>query len=158
MSTTVIATLMLLFIFLALVFLRVPIVYAIGIASLVDFLYLGINPMQMALKFVSNLNSYTLLAVPFFITMGELMGAGGVTDTQYFFPYFLFPLQLSFTTPSISFTKLSITSIMSARVSGTISAMTPITASAVDRMMSISLNTFSGHDSTYTTCSLSSSN
>ena len=52
MSTTVIATLMLLFIFLALVFLRVPIVYAIGIASLVDFLYLGINPMQMALKFV----------------------------------------------------------------------------------------------------------
>ena len=35
----------------------------------------------MALKFVSNLNSYTLLAVPFFITMGELMGAGGVTDT-----------------------------------------------------------------------------
>lgn len=81
MSTTVIATLMLLFIFLALVFLRVPIVYAIGIASLADFLYLGINPMQMALKFVSNLNSYTLLAVPFFITMGELMGAGGVTDT-----------------------------------------------------------------------------
>ena len=81
MSTTVIATLMLLFIFLALVFLRVPIVYAIGIASLADFLYLGINPMQMALKFVSTLNSYTLLAVPFFITMGELMGAGGVTDT-----------------------------------------------------------------------------
>lgn len=71
---------MLLVIFLGLIFLRVPIVYAIGIASLVDFLYLGINPMQMALKFVSGLNSYTLLAVPFFITMGELMGDGGVTD------------------------------------------------------------------------------
>lgn len=81
MSTTVIASILLLVIFIALVFLRVPIVYAIGIASLVDFFYLGINPMQMALKFVSNLNSYTLLAVPFFITMGELMGAGGVTDT-----------------------------------------------------------------------------
>ncbi|MCB7321009.1 TRAP transporter large permease [Lacrimispora sp. 210928-DFI.3.58] len=81
MSTTVIATLMLVGIFLALVFLRVPIVYAIGIASLVDFFYLGINPMQMALKFVSNLNSYTLLAVPFFILMGELMSAGGITDT-----------------------------------------------------------------------------
>ena len=37
--------------------------------------------MQMALKFVSNLNSYTLLAVPFFILMGELMSAGGITDT-----------------------------------------------------------------------------
>lgn len=29
------------------------------------------QPMQMALKFVSNLNSYTLLAVPFFILMGD---------------------------------------------------------------------------------------
>ena len=37
--------------------------------------------MQMALRFVTNLNSYTLLAVPFFILMGELMGAGGVTET-----------------------------------------------------------------------------
>ncbi len=80
MSQTAIATIMLIVIFIGLIFLRVPIVYAIGIASLVDFIYLGINPMQMALKFVSNLNSYTLLAVPFFITMGELMSAGGVTD------------------------------------------------------------------------------
>lgn len=81
MTTSTIATLMLIVIFLALIFLRVPIVYAIGIASLVDFIYLGINPMQMALKFVGNLNSYTLLAVPFFILMGELMSAGGITDS-----------------------------------------------------------------------------
>lgn len=81
MSTTTIATILLLGVFLVLVFLRVPVVYAIGVASLLDFFYLGINPMQMALKFVSNLNSYTLLAVPFFILMGELMSAGGITDT-----------------------------------------------------------------------------
>ena len=81
MTTAGIATLILIGVFLLLVFLRVPIVYSIGIASLIDFFYLGINPMQMALKFVSNLNSYTLLAVPFFILMGELMSAGGITDT-----------------------------------------------------------------------------
>ncbi|MBR1710500.1 MAG: TRAP transporter large permease [Clostridia bacterium] len=81
MTTAGIATLILIVVFLVLVFLRVPIVYSIGIASLIDFFYLGINPMQMALKFVSNLNSYTLLAVPFFILMGELMSAGGITDT-----------------------------------------------------------------------------
>lgn len=81
MTTASIATMILVVLFLLLVFLRVPVVYAIGIASLVDFFYLGINPMQMALKFVSNLNSYTLLAVPFFILMGELMSAGGITDT-----------------------------------------------------------------------------
>lgn len=80
MTTTTIATIMLLVIFLVLVFLRVPVVYAIGISSLVDFIYLQINPAQMALKFVSGLNSYTLLAVPFFITMGELMSEGGVTE------------------------------------------------------------------------------
>ncbi len=81
MTTASTATLILVGLFIVLVFLRVPVVYSIGIASLVDFFYLGINPMQMALKFVSNLNSYTLLAVPFFILMGELMSAGGITDT-----------------------------------------------------------------------------
>lgn len=81
MTTTMIATLLLVGVFLALVFLRVPVVYAIGTSSLLVFFYLGINPMQMALRFVTNLNSYTLLAVPFFILMGELMGAGGVTET-----------------------------------------------------------------------------
>ncbi len=81
MTTTTIATIILLGVFLLLVFLRVPVVYAIGAASLLHSFNLGINPMQMALRFVTNLNSYTLLAVPFFILMGELMGAGGVTDT-----------------------------------------------------------------------------
>ncbi len=81
MTTASVATLILIGVFMLLIFLRVPIVYAIGISSLIDFFYLGINPTQMALKFVSNLNSYTLLAVPFFILMGELMSAGGITDT-----------------------------------------------------------------------------
>ena len=48
MSTATIATILLLGVFLVLVFLRVPVVYAIGVASLLDFFYLGINPMQMA--------------------------------------------------------------------------------------------------------------
>ena len=44
MSTATIATILLLGVFLVLVFLRVPVVYAIGVASLLDFFYLGINP------------------------------------------------------------------------------------------------------------------
>ena len=55
MSTATIATILLLGVFLVLVFLRVPVVYAIGVASLLDFFYLGINPMQMAcLLYTSN--------------------------------------------------------------------------------------------------------
>lgn len=41
MSTTAIATIILVGVFLTLVFLRVPIVFAIGIASLIDFFYLA---------------------------------------------------------------------------------------------------------------------
>ena len=37
MSTATIATILLLGVFLVLVFLRVPVVYAIGVASLLDF-------------------------------------------------------------------------------------------------------------------------
>ena len=47
MSTATIATILLLGVFLVLVFLRVPVVYAIGVASLLDFFYLGITTMQM---------------------------------------------------------------------------------------------------------------
>ena len=39
MSTATIATILLLGVFLVLVFLRVPVVYAIGVASLLDFFY-----------------------------------------------------------------------------------------------------------------------
>lgn len=50
MSTTAIATIILVGVFLTLVFLRVPIVFAIGIASLIDFFYLGINPVRWRLS------------------------------------------------------------------------------------------------------------
>ena len=44
MSTATIATILLLGVFLVLVFLRVPVVYAIGVASLLDFFYLASTP------------------------------------------------------------------------------------------------------------------
>ena len=49
MSTATIATILLLGVFLVLVFLRVPVVYAIGVASLLDFFYLGMHFIRSAL-------------------------------------------------------------------------------------------------------------
>lgn len=80
MSTEITATIILISLFLILIAIRVPIVYSIGFATMITELYLGINLAQMANTILSNLNTYTLLAVPFFITMGEVMSAGGITD------------------------------------------------------------------------------
>lgn len=60
--------------------LRIPIAYSIGLASMLALLFgkgLGIDYLTQTL-FNAN-NSFTLLAVPFFILAGDLMLAGGVS-------------------------------------------------------------------------------
>lgn len=80
MSIEAIATLLLIVVFISLVALRVPMVYAVGFATLITNLYLKIDLMMMAQSVIKNINVYTLLAVPFFILAGDIMGAGGITN------------------------------------------------------------------------------
>lgn len=67
---------------LAMLFLSVPIAVSIGLAALGTILItdmavpLALVPRQM----FSGINSYTLMAVPFFIMAGEMMNAAGVTQ------------------------------------------------------------------------------
>lgn len=56
----------------------VPIAYALGVASLVTFLYEGISPAIAFQRVVGGLSMYSLIAVPFFIFAGELMLRGGI--------------------------------------------------------------------------------
>lgn len=79
MAPEVVATALLVLVFIGLVAIRVPMVYAIGFATLVTSLYLDIDLMMMAQNVIKNINVYTLLAVPFFILAGEVMGAGGIS-------------------------------------------------------------------------------
>lgn len=79
MSVEHVATLLLVGIFLLLVAVRVPMVFAIGAATLTTTLYLGLPLMMVAQNILKGINVYTLLAVPFFILAGELMGAGGIS-------------------------------------------------------------------------------
>lgn len=58
---------------------RVPIAFAIGISSVITTLYLGMPLQQIAQLMVKGVNVFTLMAVPFFIIAGELMGAGGIS-------------------------------------------------------------------------------
>lgn len=69
---------MLLGLFIGLMAIRVPIALSIGFASVATTIYLGL-PLQMVLQnMVRGINAYTLLAVPFFILMGDVMSSGGI--------------------------------------------------------------------------------
>ena len=80
MDQQTIATCILLGGFLTLMFLRIPIAFALGLSSLATFIYLDIPTMVLAHRMVNGLNSFTFLAVPFFILAGQLMGSGGISD------------------------------------------------------------------------------
>ncbi len=55
------------------------IIYAIGISTLLTTLFLGIPILSIAQNLVRGMNSFSLMCVPFFILMGEIMTAGGIT-------------------------------------------------------------------------------
>ena len=66
--------------FVALLALRVPIAFALGLSSLATAVYLNLPLLVIAQRMVNGLNSFTFLAVPFFILVGNVMTVGGVSD------------------------------------------------------------------------------
>ena len=64
--------------FAFLVLLRVPIAFALGISAVTTAFYLDIPMALMAQGMVRGINSFALLAIPFFILAGEIMGEGGI--------------------------------------------------------------------------------
>jgi tripartite ATP-independent transporter DctM subunit len=78
---TITAGLLLLFVFFLLLFLGVPIAISIAGASLVTMLVLfpfDIAVFTAAQKMVAGLDSFSLLAIPFFILSGVIMNNGGI--------------------------------------------------------------------------------
>ena len=80
MSVNAIALTILLGTFFGLILIRIPIAVCLIVASLACALYLGIPLVVLIQKMVTGLNSFTFLAVPFFIIAGELMSDGGMSD------------------------------------------------------------------------------
>lgn len=80
MSGETLSTLILLGSFLIMIFLRFPIAYSVGISTVLCLLSMGQNLTVLPLQMVKGVWSFSLMAVPFFITMGVLMGTGGISD------------------------------------------------------------------------------
>lgn len=80
MSPENIAILILLGSFLVMIALRFPIAYAVALASVFTLLYQGLPLTTIVQQMVKGISSFSLMAVPFFITMGVLMGTGGISE------------------------------------------------------------------------------
>lgn len=75
-----IAITILLAVFIGLMLIRVPIAFCLGISSLVTAAYMQIPLITMFQRMVSGVQNFSLVAIPFFIIAGEIMGQGGITD------------------------------------------------------------------------------
>lgn len=80
MTAQSIAILILLGTFFIMIFMRFPIAYAVGISSALCLIYLKLPLSIVCQQMVKGINSYSLMAVPLFISMGVIMGTGGISD------------------------------------------------------------------------------
>ena len=79
MANTTVAIAILFITFAVLLAIRMPISFALGISSIVTALYLQIPLATLFQRLVNGVQSFSLMAIPFFILAGEIMGQGGIS-------------------------------------------------------------------------------
>ena len=79
------ALFLLFFILFALLIAGAPIAVALGTASLIFILIDGLPPVVVLHNMVNGINSFPLIAVPFFIMAGNLMNTSGITTKIFTF-------------------------------------------------------------------------
>ena len=80
MTTASLATLVLLGGFVILLLLKVPVTFSLLISTLCSALINGVNLTVMVRMMIDGVSNFALLAIPFFILMGEIMSEGQVSD------------------------------------------------------------------------------
>jgi TRAP-type C4-dicarboxylate transport system permease large subunit len=66
--------------FFILMFLRIPVTFAMLIATVTAAAISGLNIATLLSPMLDGVSNFSLLAIPFFILMGEIMGAGKISD------------------------------------------------------------------------------
>ncbi|MDR0576388.1 MAG: TRAP transporter large permease [Candidatus Accumulibacter sp.] len=80
MTTDPIAITLLMGLFALLIIIKFPIAFSLALSAFVTAAYKGISLGAITQKMVAGVDSFSLLAIPFFILAGEIMGAGGISD------------------------------------------------------------------------------
>jgi tripartite ATP-independent transporter DctM subunit len=75
----------LLLLMLGLLLMKMPVAFALGLTSVLGLLHRGIPLELVPQRMFTAVNSFTLLAVPLFIFVGEVMNTGGVTRRLFNF-------------------------------------------------------------------------
>jgi tripartite ATP-independent transporter DctM subunit len=65
--------------FVGMLLLQIPITFCLAVASVITAVYLNIPLMAIVQQMVQGVRSFSLLAIPFFIIAGEMMGQGGIS-------------------------------------------------------------------------------
>lgn len=80
MNMEIMATIALLGSFVILLVIRIPVAFALMLSSVLSALVAGQGLSTLVQQMVKGIDSFTLLAIPFFIAMGEIMGEGGISE------------------------------------------------------------------------------
>ena len=67
-------------VFFGMILLKLPITISLLFSTGLTLLYIDIPLMTMVQQMAKSINSFSLMAVPFFILAGEIMGGGGISD------------------------------------------------------------------------------
>jgi len=66
--------------FLAFVLLRLPVAQALFASSLLTMVYLEVPLPTVGQQMINGVSTFSLLAIPFFILTGQIMGEGGLAQ------------------------------------------------------------------------------
>ena len=112
--------------FLGLLFIGAPITVALGVSTLLTFLYLGENPIKFVQIAFTSVGSFPLMALPAFILAGALMEASGLSRR-------LINVAESFAGPFTG--GMSAAAVFACLFFGAISGSGPATTAAVGMLM-----------------------
>ncbi len=66
--------------FVLFILCRMPVIFAIAVSSCITMFYIGTPLMAFVQQMAKGVDSFSLMAIPFFVLAGEIMGAGGISD------------------------------------------------------------------------------
>lgn len=79
MDPNAIATIVLLVSFVIMMLVRIPVAFSLLLASVFSAIACGQGLSTLVQQMVKGIDNFTLLAIPFFIAMGEIMSVGGIS-------------------------------------------------------------------------------
>ncbi|MDR2946255.1 MAG: TRAP transporter large permease [Candidatus Adiutrix sp.] len=108
--------------FFVMLALGVPIVFSLALSAAAYFMANGIPMMQLITKLVAGVDSFTILAIPFFLLAGDLMSNGGISRRM-----------LRFASALVGHLSggIAVTGVVSCAMFGSICGSAPATAASI---------------------------